>query len=671
MKKPNNITHSIKRKKHSKNKKFKTKSKQVYNMNIIRNLINKGCKFSNTIYFEQALEKLNIELKNNPFVATKLYYKSKCLSGLSRLDEAETCIKNAIKMNRKVLEYKIMKADILYYKGKFEKSLKIYNKCLNIKPKCADAIFGIGKILMDTGKLNQAEKLLEQTIDMYPRWAPYHYTLGLILFKQKNYDIAIKSLDKAIELNPHNLEYIKKKAKYLNNLEKYSEMVSFLNIAVQRFPNEWSLYLKRGRGLYQLNNFSEAIEDFKKTMKNKHELDVSYNCVGLCFFYMKNYEKALHYFKLAHEENKEDLNFIFDIADTYFELNNWGEAEKICLELLQSKNSDEELEKQIKNLIWEIKEKKDTKNIIKICCKEEVLRDLNQEEQNVKIFQPIENNIENFEDINKIIKYKNDFQNLNAGNLREIFHLNCFTKKIPFKMTSNLYKELDDFFKLARQLKLENLISYYGYDIHDNYISVKMEMCHYDSLDNVYNRKEISSVKEKLKISLDCAIGLFYLHDNNLMHGNLKLNNVMIFKGLKTDQSVEINAKLSDYGIINLLAKSGSIDFDLNNFKNFRWRDPEFMNRNIDLKCDIYSFGILLWEIFSAKLAYAEYPLTPFQLIHKIGNEKLRPSLDELDLETSDSIRQLILRCWDDNRDNRPTSEEVASILNQNLILMS
>jgi tetratricopeptide (TPR) repeat protein len=505
---------------------------------------------------------------------------------------------------------------------------------------------------LKTGRLNEARKLLEKAIEVCPKCDYYHYNLAKILYEQKNYELAIISYNKAIELNPHNFEFHFNKALNLLELEKYSEGVSCLNLVIQKFPNEGSFYFNRGRALYQLDKYFEAIEDFKESINNKYKIDESYNNIGDCYFFLKEYQDALENYKIAVTLNETQISYIYNVVYTYFEMNKLSEAELFCLKQLHSVVESQELELYIKTLMSKVKNKKKTKKKYKNLIN-------SNEDEDLFDLKEVQNVNQECENINETINYEHQStvsESSRGNNIIDSFYLNCFTKEIPITNLSKInIKELDEFFYLAHDLKQENIISYYGYQLFNKTFKVKMEMCQYDSLNNILNREGEMSMKDKIKISSDCAGGLFFLHDKNLIHGNLKLNNVMIFK---TNQNVEITAKLSDYGIIHLLEKLGVIDFDLNNFKNFRWRAPEFMTcENIDIKSDIYSFGILLWEIFSCKIPYAEY--SRFQLIHKITNENLRPCLNLLDPETPDVIKKLILKCWDHDKQLRPTSEEL------------
>jgi len=97
-----------------------------------------------------------------------------------------------------------------------------------------------------------------------------------------------------------------------------------------------------------------------------------------------------------------------------------------------------------------------------------------------------------------------------------------------------------------------------------------------------------------LKLALDIAHGMQYLHSQGILHRDLKSENLL----LGEDMSV----KVADFGISCLESHCG-------NAKGFtgtyRWMAPEMIKeKHHTKKVDVYSFGIVLWELLTA--------MTPF-----------------------------------------------------------
>ncbi|KAL6997177.1 Serine/threonine-protein kinase ht1, variant 2 [Sarracenia purpurea var. burkii] len=97
-----------------------------------------------------------------------------------------------------------------------------------------------------------------------------------------------------------------------------------------------------------------------------------------------------------------------------------------------------------------------------------------------------------------------------------------------------------------------------------------------------------------LRLALDIAHGMQYLHSQGILHRDLKSENLL----LGEDMSV----KVADFGISCLESQCGSAKGFTG---TYRWMAPEMIKeKHHTKKVDVYSFGIVLWELLTA--------LTPF-----------------------------------------------------------
>lgn len=134
-----------------------------------------------------------------------------------------------------------------------------------------------------------------------------------------------------------------------------------------------------------------------------------------------------------------------------------------------------------------------------------------------------------------------------------------------------------------------------------------MELCQNGSLqrwiDKGYFRSEASfydggpDVPLVVDAALQIACGLKCLHDSAILHGDLNCNNILV--------SAEYVPKISDFGMSRVL--SGGAFYDPNvKHGTISHMPREFLiDHLVSLSIDIYSFGIILFELYTSRRAYA------------------------------------------------------------------
>ena len=199
-----------------------------------------------------------------------------------------------------------------------------------------------------------------------------------------------------------------------------------------------------------------------------------------------------------------------------------------------------------------------------------------------------------------------------------------------------------------------------------------VEKSPFGSLANCFDEIKACSVFLKLKIAFDIARGmniLFLKSGMKIIHRNIKPENIFIFS-MDEHSTLEINsihAKLGDLGrsVIGIPFYFHPLDND-----DFRYTAPEALKGSsivpYSQSIDVYSFGILLWQLLSGKIPF-------YDLKNDIKNQILqgyRPSIGDLPsniAEEHEEIVELMKACWDANPRGRPSFGEIISILYPNI----
>ncbi|XP_027124591.1 serine/threonine-protein kinase HT1-like isoform X2 [Coffea eugenioides] len=151
-----------------------------------------------------------------------------------------------------------------------------------------------------------------------------------------------------------------------------------------------------------------------------------------------------------------------------------------------------------------------------------------------------------------------------------------------------------------------------------------------------------------LKLALDIAHGMEYLHAQGILHRDLKSENLLLDE--------DMHVKVADFGISCLESQCGSAKGFTG---TYRWMAPEMIKeKHHTKKVDIYSFGIVLWELLTALIPFDN--MTPEQAAFAVCQKNERPPLPST---CPLAFRHLINRCWSSNPNNRPHFEEIVSVL--------
>ncbi|GLC44203.1 hypothetical protein PLESTB_000752900 [Pleodorina starrii] len=155
-----------------------------------------------------------------------------------------------------------------------------------------------------------------------------------------------------------------------------------------------------------------------------------------------------------------------------------------------------------------------------------------------------------------------------------------------------------------------------------------------------------------IDIASQVASGMAYLHSANIIHADLKAANVLL---KQQPGSGKLQAKVADFGLSFRLEEPEATHMTKGQLGSITHMAPEVLVQGrVSKSSDVYSFGILLYELYTGQQAYWDVPQP--MLAYHVANAGGRPLLPS---QCPAAYRGLAKACWASEPAARPTFEEV------------
>lgn len=221
------------------------------------------------------------------------------------------------------------------------------------------------------------------------------------------------------------------------------------------------------------------------------------------------------------------------------------------------------------------------------------------------------------------------------------------------RLTKDFWREA----QILSNLHHPNVVAFYGVvpDGAGGTLATVTEFMANGSLRNVLLKKDRSlDFDKKLTIAMDAAFGMEYLHSKNIVHFDLKCDNLLV--SLRDPQRPV--CKVGDFGLSRIKRNtlvSGGVRGTL------PWMAPELLNGSssrVSERVDVFSFGITMWEILTEEEPYANMHCGA--IIGGIVKNTLRPPIPE---HCDPEWQKLMERCWSSEPELRPSFTEIINRL--------
>ncbi|TMW66372.1 hypothetical protein Poli38472_004137 [Pythium oligandrum] len=214
------------------------------------------------------------------------------------------------------------------------------------------------------------------------------------------------------------------------------------------------------------------------------------------------------------------------------------------------------------------------------------------------------------------------------------------------------------------QLRHPNVVMFMGVMVHPEFVGLVMELCPKGSVYSVIHSDDVHiDWSLLLRMMIDSSRGMHFLHTSNppILHRDLKSVNLLI--------DADWRCKVSDFGLSKLKAFRDDNEKSSAPSRAFVgssvWIAPEVFKGNAHSeKSDVFSFGVVLFEILSRTIPYHSISIDAVPFVVQAGK---RPT-DFYNLEISpgqemQDLHSLMTRCWSQEEDARPSFSIIISVL--------
>ncbi|KAI4892290.1 hypothetical protein NFI96_026407, partial [Prochilodus magdalenae] len=209
---------------------------------------------------------------------------------------------------------------------------------------------------------------------------------------------------------------------------------------------------------------------------------------------------------------------------------------------------------------------------------------------------------------------------------------------------------------VLRKTRHVNILLFMGYMTKDN-LAIVTQWCEGSSLYKHLHVLETNfQMFQLIDIARQTAQGMDYLHAKNIIHRDMKSNNIFLHEGL--------TVKIGDFGLATVKARwSGSHQVEQPS-GSILWMAPEVIrmqdNNPYSFQSDVYSYGIVMYELMTGELPYSHIANRD-QIIFMVGRGYLSPDFSKLYKSCPKAMKRLVADCIKKSKEERPLFPQILS----------
>ncbi|KAI5071494.1 hypothetical protein GOP47_0013745 [Adiantum capillus-veneris] len=249
-------------------------------------------------------------------------------------------------------------------------------------------------------------------------------------------------------------------------------------------------------------------------------------------------------------------------------------------------------------------------------------------------------------------------ERIGLGSYGEVYHGVWHGTEVAVKkfldqdISGDALKEFRREVQLMKRMRHPNVVLFMGAVMRAPNLSIVTEILPRGSLYRLIHRSNNQlDERRRMRMALDVARGMNYLHNSTpvIVHRDLKSSNLLVDKNWVV--------KVCDFGLSR--KKHSTFLSSKSTAGTPEWMAPEVLrNEPSNEKCDVYSFGVILWELATLQQPWAG--MNPMQVVGAVGFQQRTLDIpDNMD----PAIVRIIQQCWQSDPAARPSFADIMAAL--------
>jgi len=212
-------------------------------------------------------------------------------------------------------------------------------------------------------------------------------------------------------------------------------------------------------------------------------------------------------------------------------------------------------------------------------------------------------------------------------------------------------KEID----ILAMLDHPHVLKLYGAVVDDDNICIVTELVPGGSLFDLIHTKPLLKPEAVIVIGTGVCKGMTYLHSMGIIHRDLKPGNLLM-GAVQSPSGPQLVVKVADFGLARVQDTARTMTGGIG---TSQYTAPEVLrSERYDTKADVFSFGVILWEIHARRIPYSE--MNQMQIAVAVATQDHRPPPPK---HCPQPFWLLMQHCWKTKPPDRPSFAEILSQL--------